>query len=470
MRPKLLQRPPKFIANFDSSTAMVRATARFLHGRDFPALGLSPLLKVPAAWGNVLPKPLRRSLYLFSGWNESIRPDTMGDISMEELSEWVGREYPEREYPAVAIGSSNGAGVHLCCAMGMPWLPQTFLIPVRQPVHPDEPKEALEIGKDPGRALLDANPDLQLHHMHDANQDRIMVRTMTYFRVKRRRLGDGYTRFLEERLPPGGTIFVFDCRRTWPTTQVGDRHVFQHGALGGATEEEFLHGSERVEAYLEREESHRRRWDSPEPDGESPEAEWGFEPELMQDIERMARRRGYRVRRIVYTEPEDLSPFVADLYRWWYAQRGIDAARLLVEQFIVMEPWWALRTGSVPFWLEFNMERSLRTIRQYLDKVEPYRDIRLMMMNHGVEAVGLPTATEWESIFDYALHHGRFVGADADEFPMDYAQFSRYHTEARKIAERRLMPSPLIEEQLDQFIAKAGNKYAVSWDDGAGRQ
>jgi hypothetical protein len=70
------------------------------------------------------------------------------------------------------------------------------------------------------------------------------------------------------------------CRRSWHTTRVGERHVFQHGAVGGATEEEFHHGSERIAEYLERYHSPVRRWDGPEPDTESPEAEWGFEEAL----------------------------------------------------------------------------------------------------------------------------------------------------------------------------------------------
>ena len=206
-------RPPRFIANFDSSTAMVRAPANLLHGRDFPALGLSPLLKPLAARANLLPQSVRRRIYSFSGWNEAIPARRVGKARSEKVSRWVAAEYPDRTYPAVAIGSSNGAAVHLFCALGIPWLPQTFLIPVRQSVHPDEPRDALKIGEIPGRALLDANPDLQLHHMHDANQDRLMVETMTYFRVKRRRLGEEYERFLEERLPPGGTVLVMDCER-----------------------------------------------------------------------------------------------------------------------------------------------------------------------------------------------------------------------------------------------------------------
>ena len=88
----------------------------------------------------------------------------------EEVSRWVVSHYPRRRYPAAVIGSSNGALVHLCAALGIPWLPQTFLVPVRRSgVHPDEPAEELQWGREPARALLAANPDLQLHHMFDPN-------------------------------------------------------------------------------------------------------------------------------------------------------------------------------------------------------------------------------------------------------------------------------------------------------------
>lgn len=55
------------------------------------------------------------------------------------------------------------------------------------------------------------------------------------------------------------------------------------------------------------------------------------------------------MRRLIFTVPEDVSPLVADLYRWWYHARGVPGLRLLVDSFILMEPWWTPRTGSVPF-------------------------------------------------------------------------------------------------------------------------
>ncbi|SFB92899.1 hypothetical protein [Streptomyces aidingensis] len=457
-------RTPAFLAGFDSATAMVRATAAFLAGRDFPALGFPPVLQRPATLVNTLPRRLRETVYILTGWAGTVPQRRLARLDAGELSGWAARQYPPRRYPALAIGSANGAVVHLCAALGMPWLPQTFLVPVRWRVHPDEPAEALRAGLEPARTLLAANPDLQLHHMHDASQDRLMARTMAYFRVKRLRLGPDYERFLAERLESGGTVFVIDCERTWPTRRVADRHVFQHGAVGGATEEEFHRGGPRVAGYLRRYGSHRRRWEGPEPDGRSPEAEWGFEPALLDDIERTARRHGHRVVRVRFPEPQAISPLVADLYRWWYGLRGIPADRLLIESFIVLEPWWTLRTGSTPLWTEFNTEPALRAASGYLDRAGPFGEICLMLFNHGVESVGVAGADQWRSLLARAGRRGEWLGGEPAKYPLDFAQYARYHRALRRLPARRPMPAPLALSQLDAFLAEYGDRYRVRWE------
>jgi hypothetical protein len=272
------------IASFDSASAMLRALARYLHGKDFPAVGLSRLLQPVAIAANALPRRAREGVYAWSGWCEALPPKKLAQVWAEEVARWMVGLYPQRRFPAVAIGSSSGALVHLCTALGIPWLPQTFLIPVRQSrVHPDDPQKSLEAGMAPARALLEANPELVLHHMHDPNQDRLMLQHMTYFRVKRQCLGAAFERFLEEALEPGGTIVLAECRCTWPTTAVAERHIFQFGAVGGATPQEYLHGSPRVAAFLAKYGSRKQHWAPPEPDAERPEAEWGFAPALRSD-------------------------------------------------------------------------------------------------------------------------------------------------------------------------------------------
>jgi hypothetical protein len=262
----------------------------------------------------------------------------------------------------------------------MPWLPQTFLIPVaRSGPHPDEPQQDVKWAEKWISAFLESNPDVQLHHMHDPNQDRLMIQRMTYFRVKRLWLGPAYESFIRQYLEPGGTIFIVECNLKWPAKKFGERHIFQFGALGGATSNEYHHGGKRVEEYLSRYKSHRKKWEPPPPDGNYPEAEWGFEPRLGNDIEQFARRHRFAIRRIVFEEPEHASPLVADFYRWWNQKRSIVGNRLLVESFIVMEPYGSVRTGSVPFWMVFNKQPSAQALETYLDASDPFDEIYMML-------------------------------------------------------------------------------------------
>lgn len=217
----------KSIAKFDSAAAMLKALARFLRGKDFPALGLRATAPI-IPFVNRLPLGPRESVYRWSGWSEALPERRLGRVRSDAIGRWATSLYPLRRYPAVGVGSSNGAAVHLWAALGVPWLPQTFLIPVRHPgLEVDDPPAGFEWAKGPARTLLDPNPDFQLHHMHDPVQDRLMLARMTYFRVKLVRLGEAYERFLADRLHPAGTIFLLDCRRRWPTTLAGERHILR---------------------------------------------------------------------------------------------------------------------------------------------------------------------------------------------------------------------------------------------------
>ena len=85
-------------------------------------LGVVPGALAPAMGSvvvavNALPVRMRESVYAWSGWNEAIPPEKLGRVRAEEVSRWMVGEYPRRRYPAVAIGSSSGALVHLWCAL-----------------------------------------------------------------------------------------------------------------------------------------------------------------------------------------------------------------------------------------------------------------------------------------------------------------------------------------------------------------
>ena len=167
---------PRAVANFDSASVMLGATAAALRGESFPGLGALPSSAVVAAAVNVLPSGLRETIYRWGGWREGMPAAKPGRVRVEELARWAVDQYQRRPYPAVALGSASGAIVHLCAALGIPWLPQTLLIPVRRArVDPDDALRAMAVGIEPARALLGANPELQVHHMHDPNHERPMI-------------------------------------------------------------------------------------------------------------------------------------------------------------------------------------------------------------------------------------------------------------------------------------------------------
>jgi len=131
--------------------------------------------------------------------------------------------------------------MHLCAAIGAPWLPQTFLTQVRHTgVDPDDPQRSFEAGLPVVEKLLSANPDVAVHYMHDSNQDRLVLRHMGLFRQEFIKLPQGYREFINTHLNPGGTVLIVDCDLLWPVRCINDRAVFQFGGVGGASIEEYF--------------------------------------------------------------------------------------------------------------------------------------------------------------------------------------------------------------------------------------
>src|SRR5690606_19361875 len=121
----------------------------------------------------------------------------------------------------------------------------------------------------------------------------------SYFRVKQLLLDDHYKKFMLQNLEENATIYIVDCRKSWPVTKVDERHYFQFGGLGGNTIEEYQNGSKRIEDYLKQEGSKFTKWITPPVDKLMPEAEWGFEDFMGQDIIQFAKEHGFKVKRIV---------------------------------------------------------------------------------------------------------------------------------------------------------------------------
>lgn len=442
---------------------MLRALALYLHDCDTPALGIAPasvesfvdpLLKAL----DRLPRGAREALFTWGGIAEARPVEQFENIDSEDIAEWLVARYPRRPYPAIFIGSSNGAMIHLAAALGCPWLPQTLLLPVRRRyIHMDEPREIAAETRDAAGRMLAVNPNVALHQMHDPVQDRLPVRRMSYFRMKYLRLPRAYRQFLDDCLSLGGRIVLVECQYGWPTTELGERHYFQFGGVGGADFSDLFKGSVKVNEFLSEYRSHRGFWDPPEPDAVRAEAEWGFRDELRGDITAYAEATHARVQEIGFDHPMELSPLIADLHRWWYEQRGVPVKRLLVEQFVYVEPWWAPRLGAVPYWTIFGTEPSWRRLLDYLRNVPEYDDIRIALFSHGTFSIGMATGSEWQGLLSYARHGGGFVGVDPRIFPLDIRTIVGFHRDVSRLDEPGEAPAPLTLHEMDVFFAEAAS-------------
>ena len=172
--------PADVVASFDSATVLQAGLAAALRGRAFPNLGNGAAAGAAVRAAGTLPWPVLRRLYTRIGASEALDAARLGEVDLAAVAGWLAGGYPRRRYPAVLVGSSNGALAHLAAAMGVPWLPGTVLVPVARVGDPHSPADALRFGQQVAPALLARNPDVVLHHMHDQVQDELMVARMTY--------------------------------------------------------------------------------------------------------------------------------------------------------------------------------------------------------------------------------------------------------------------------------------------------
>jgi len=327
-------------------------------------------------------------------------------------------------------------GPHLAAAIGAPWLPQTFLSPVLDlGADPDDARRGFAAGASRHRRASHAGPE---PGPADAPHHELL-------RLKHRRLPPPYRDALARWLPRGATLYVVNCTKRWPVTRTGERSVFQFGAVGGATQQECFQGGERVRAYFRRYHAHRARWDPPEPDGEAPEAEWGFDPALRADLDAMAHERGWRVVELRFEEPETLSPVAAALHGEWYRDLG-DASgprRLLADSFVIMAPLRTQRLRAIAFWLLFGVEPSADHLARFLGEQPKFDEVDLFLFSHGTDGVGLAPIEAWQHLARRGRWPGRLLGVDPRRFPSDFATFARFHRALETLAPVQEAPPPL---------------------------
>jgi hypothetical protein len=409
--------PADSVAAFDSALGTVSLLAAALHGHDLPRLGQGRAAAAGVRATSLLPAPLRRRAYARAGAGEGVPAAELADVDLAAVACYLTGHYPQRRYPAVLIGSANGGMTHLAAAAQVPWLPQTVLVPVRRADNrPDRPDRALAWGAEVAEPYLAANPDIELHHMHDGNQDELMVGQMAYFRSKWTSLPEGYRAFLHDSLQPGAPIILIRSELRWPVTRVSERHVFQNGAYGGLAPGDYLRGSH-----------------APATDEDAAEAEWGTTPAFEAAIHEWADRHGHPVWEITATDPQELAARAATVALTWRHSTGLARPRLIIDQFIQSQPWHVLRAGAVAYWTVFPVQHCADAAEAWIRAHGPFPRIDVALFNHGAESAGLADAGRWQRLTRAGEHDGELLGQRPRRFPADFAALTRTTSALRRL-------------------------------------
>jgi hypothetical protein len=431
--------PRQVVASFDSASVLHAAAAAALEGQPFRNLGSSALVGLAVRAAGRLPWSVLRGVYTRIGASEGINPRRLADVDLAGVAASFAERYPKRRYAAIMLGASNGALTHLGAAMQVPWLPDTVLVPVAHVGDTDRPDEAMEFGRSVAPALLDRNPDVVLHHMHDQLQDVLMAERMSYFRVKWRRLPEAYAHFVDNHLAADGTVVLINDHSRWPVTRIGPRHVFQAGGRGGTPPERYL-----------------ARPHTPTPDDDAAESEWGLHPDFCDHVRAWCSQRGYRYAEISYDGPQAPAAAVATVMQDWYHARCEPASRLVIPCFILGDPWQTICAAAVPFWLHFAVQPALQALDAYLDNTEPYSDVNVFLFEHGTKSPGIATP---EEVAEVIRRHGarpHFDGLDPERFPHDIGTLGRYGRVFDQLPRARKPWSPLAIEDALRGLADAG--------------
>jgi len=351
-----------------SSPIVTRAVAAGLLGQScdnyhFPAWQKALLLGL-----GVLPQSATRfaisHFQMLSGQPE----DCMSNFLIDDLIRTRLDDYSQiiGQFPAITVGVAlGGPTTHLSLALGGPFLPQAFVVTLRGGSVDGDVHRYFERSAELSLRIAKKDPSLLTIQHYDPIHDGWLTRWVNHLRFKLLDLPPLYAEFIRKRLQPGGAVIYFEGGASWLRYRIGEHSLFQVGGWGGISAEEFLEGSERIQAFTRRSGLKHTDWRLPGyPLERGAESEWGSEPGLAKALEAFCRKEGYRFVCISLPGPHDFSRLAIRAMQHLLGKEKRDPSGVLVEMFSQFDASAARQSGLLPLWLVFNTVDSLEFLKE----------------------------------------------------------------------------------------------------------
>ena len=449
----------KLIFEADSSSVIVKAVSSALRGEIFRPVSASPLLILALRLATVFGRSALTRLVSSASHNISIKPSQAAQINSSLAAKWVTSQYlNHKKYRVVFAGAPSGGTAHLSSLLGAPLLTQHFLTCVKHPkTAPDDVEKIVKHGINVAKSIASRNEDLEVIVHYDPVHDRLLAGHVNTIRVKLKTLPPEYRTFIERGLEPGGSIVFLNVKYRWLQYVVKENIHVQVGGLGGISDKEYLHGNERLDAWLASMGSpHRGGWMLRDYSLEyMPESEWGTFPGLREELKEFADNKGYEFIEITVDHPEHVSEIAAGFYVTLLEK----PSRWFFDCFTSINPAFNIKTSTVPLWLPFNCSDSYAYAERFLKKNKAVFNLdSTIYFTLTPNFVATPDQVEPSKWFKLFSEYGRAKPVAVCEklYPADITHIFNFYNELRKMTKRMYKPIKFASIELfKDYLGKA---------------
>jgi hypothetical protein len=455
----------KYLESRESSSPIItRAVAAGLNGEPNDAYEFDPITKTLLKIVGAFPKELAEWLVPRAGNTNALDGNRVRELNIDDLIRGRLQDYQNTKgpFPAITMGvGMGGTTAHLALGLGGPFLPQAFVMTVKNGSMDGNVRHYYELSAEIARTVTKNNPNVMSIQHYDPIHDGWLVRRVNHLRLKLIELPDLYKEFIKSNLQPGGEIVYLEGKARWQQYQVGDRNVFQVGGWGDISDHEFLEGSERIKNYCEKEGITSMDWRLPDfPLINGYESEWGSEPGLGEALEEFCRHEGFQFHKISFDDPNRFNQLVFEASKKILELEGREPAGTLVEIFSQYDTTTVADSGLVPLWLIFNTKDSVRFLKQMTKKFPKSKPVFFSPLSTFSLTPDMAKWEEWEDAlqgFDWVN-----IGTRRSHYPSDTRTLVGWKEPLRKWAKENYAPiktrmTGKMLKELEQRIKKEQN-------------
>ncbi len=404
-----------------SSPIITKAVASGLMGLKSEVYHFSKLEQILLRIVGHLPSSVAEWVIPRANSGNSLSVQDVEGLKTSDLVNGRLKDYSEIEgkFPAITVGiGMGGTTSHLSLALGGPFLPQAFVMTLKNGTLNGDVNAYNQLSLNVAKRITHNNPDLMSIQHYDPVHDGWLVKRVNHLRVKLIDLPQEYKDFIRQKVVQGGDVVYLEGTAKWKRFRTGDHNVFQVGGWGDISDEAFIFGNERLDAFAKKEKLEYYHWMlNGFPLEEGPESEWGSEEGLGEALKTFCDKEGFNYIKISYQDPNNFSKLAYFTKKRILENANLEPSGVAVEMFSQFDTSIIDHSRLLPLWLIFNTMDSLRFLESMTPEFPRKKPVFFSGLSTFSITPDLVPFSEWERVLrNFEMIN---IGARKDHYPAD---------------------------------------------------